>query len=78
MERRAIIRKPVFMSGAIHFAGSAINCLVRHMSIAGASLDVADTHDIPERFDLVFQAAGAHIPCHVVWRQDERIGVAFD
>ena len=78
MERRAIPRKPVLMSGAIQFAGSAINCLIRDMTISGAALDVADPRDIPERFNLVFKADETHIPCHVVWRQDERIGVAFD
>jgi hypothetical protein len=78
MERRAIPRKPVLMSGAIQFAGCAINCLVRDMSISGAALDVADPHDIPERFNLVFKADGTLIPCHVIWRQDERVGVAFD
>jgi hypothetical protein len=78
MERRAIPRKPVLMSGAIEFAGSAINCLIRDMTISGAALDVADPRDIPERFNLVFKADETHIPCHVVWRQDERIGVAFD
>jgi hypothetical protein len=78
MERRAIPRKPVLMSGAIQFAGGAVNCLVRDMTISGAALDVADPHDIPERFNLVFKTDGTHIPCHVVWRQEERIGVAFD
>ena len=78
MERRAIPRKPVFMSGAIQFAGGAVNCLVRDMTISGATIDVADPHDIPERFNLVLKADGTHIPCHVVWRQEERIGVAFD
>jgi hypothetical protein len=78
MERRAIPRKPVLMSGAIQFAGSAINCLVRDMTISGAALDVAEPLDIPERFNLVFKADGTHIPCRVVWRQEERIGVAFD
>jgi PilZ domain len=78
MERLAIPRKPVLMSGAIQFADGAINCLVRDMTISGAALDVADPHDIPERFNLVFKADGTHIPCHVVWRQEERIGVAFD
>ena len=78
MERRAIRRKPVLMSGAIQFAGGAINCLVRDMTISGAALDVANPHDIPERFNLVFKADGTHIPCHVVWRQEERISVAFD
>lgn len=77
MERRAVPRKPVLMSGAIQFAGGAVNCLVRDMSISGAALGVAGPHD-PERFNLVFKADGAHIPCHVVWRQGERVGVAFD
>ena len=66
------------MSGAIEFAGSTMNCLVRNISISGAALDVTDPLDIPERFDLVFKADGTHIPCHVVWRQGEQIGVAFD
>ena len=78
MERRAVPRKPVLMSGAIQFAGGAINCLVRDMSISGAALEVAEPYDIPERFNLVFKADGTHILCHVVWRQEERIGVAFD
>jgi PilZ domain len=66
------------MSGAIEFAGSTINCLVRNISISGAALDVSNPLDIPERFDLVFKADGTHIPCHVIWRQGEQIGVAFD
>jgi hypothetical protein len=42
------------MSGAIQFAGGAVNCLVRDMTISGAALDVAELLDIPERFILVF------------------------
>jgi hypothetical protein len=78
MEKRAIPRKPVLMSGAIEFAGSTTNCLIRDISISGAALDVANVRDIPECFDLVFRADGTRIPCRVIWRQEERIGVAFD
>jgi hypothetical protein len=78
MERRSIPRNPVLMSGAIEFAGSTINCLIRNISISGAALDVTNPLDIPERFNLVFKADGTHVPCHVIWRQEERIGVAFD
>ena len=78
MERRAISRNRVLMSAAIKFADSTVNCLVRDMTISGAALDVTNPHDIPERFNLVFKADGTQIPCHVVWRQEERIGVAFD
>jgi hypothetical protein len=78
MERRAVPRKAVLMSGAIEFAGSTINCLISNISISGAAIEVTNSHDIPERFNLVFKADDAHIPCHVIWRQEERIGVAFD
>jgi hypothetical protein len=78
MERRAVPRKIVLMSGAIEFAGSNINCLISNISISGAALEVTNAHDIPERFNLVFKADDAQIPCHVIWRQEERIGVAFD
>ena len=77
MERRSP-RKTVLVSGAIEFAGGTINCLIRDMSISGAALDVTNPNDIPERFDLVFRADGTRIPCHVIWRQKELIGVAFD
>jgi hypothetical protein len=77
MERRAIPRKPVLMSGAIQFAGGAINCLVRNMTISGAALDAADPTTFPSVLTLSLRADGTHIPCHVVWRQEERIGVAF-
>jgi len=78
MERRAGPRKAVLMSGAIEFAGNTINCLISNISISGAAIEVTGSHDIPERFNLVFKADDALIPCRVIWRQEERIGVAFD
>ena len=66
------------MSGAIKFAGGSVNCLVSNMTISGAALDVTNSDGIPERFELIFKADGTHILCHVIWRQEERIGVAFD
>jgi hypothetical protein len=78
MEKRAAPRKAVLMSGAIEFAGSTINCLISNISISGAAIEVTSPHDIPERFNLVFKVDDAHIPCHVIWREEDRIGVAFD
>jgi PilZ domain len=66
------------MSGAIEFAGSTINCLISNISISGAAIEVSSPHDIPERFNLVFKKDDTPIPCHVIWRKDEQIGVAFD
>jgi hypothetical protein len=66
------------MSGAVEFAGIVINCLINNISISGAAIEITSPHDIPERFNLVFRADDTHIPCRVIWREEERIGVAFD
>ena len=78
MERRSISRRYVMMSATIDLAGGKVNCLVRDMTISGAALEFSSPDNIPERFNLIFKADGTHIPCHVIWRQEERIGVAFD
>jgi hypothetical protein len=66
------------MFGAIEFADGTIGCLISNMSISGAALEITNSEDIPERFSLFFKTDRMRIPCRVVWRQDERIGVAFD
>jgi PilZ domain len=66
------------MSGAIEFAGGTINCLISNMSISGAAIEVTNAQEIPVRFSLFFKTDGTRIPCHVIWRQNERVGVAFD
>ena len=78
MERRSAPRKVVMMSGAIELEGSSIGCLISNMSITGAALEITNSAGIPERFSLFFKTDGTRIPCRVVWREDERIGVAFD
>ena len=78
MERRSAPRKVVMMSGAIELAGGTIGCLISNMSISGAALEITDSEHIPERFNLFFKADGSRIPCRVAWRDDERIGVAFE
>jgi PilZ domain len=78
MERRANPRKLVFLSGAIRFADSTIDCLICDISISGAALEFSSFLDIPDHFNLVFKADGTHIPCRVIKRDKERIGVTFD
>ena len=77
-EHRTVPRNYVLKAGTIKFGSDAINCMVRNLSISGAALDVTSTVGIPEHFTLVFPAEGLHMPCHVVWRKEKRIGVAFD
>jgi hypothetical protein len=76
VEKRAFPRHRLLKVGTIEFHGGAINCMVRNLSTAGAALDVASPVGIPEHFTLI--SDGSHLPCHVIWRKEKRIGVAFD
>lgn len=75
-EKRTSPRHRVLKAGAIEFNGGAIDCTVRNLSTAGAALDVTSPVGIPEHFTLI--ANGSHLPCHVIWRKEKRIGIAFD
>ncbi|MEK9284831.1 MULTISPECIES: PilZ domain-containing protein [unclassified Bradyrhizobium] len=77
-ERRDKTRHRVLKAGTIEFGGGAIDCTVRNLSAAGAALDVTSPVGIPAHFTLVVPADGTHVPCHVVWRKEKRIGVKFD
>jgi hypothetical protein len=78
-EHRAVPRHRVLKGGTITFNGSAvISCTVRNMSKAGAALDVGSPVGIPPAFTLVIDGDHVAKPCHIVWRKEKRIGVAFD
>ena len=77
-EYRIAARRRMLKAGTIEFGGGAIDCTIRNMSNAGAALDVASPVGIPAEFTLVLPADGSHMPCHVVWRTDTKLGVSFD
>jgi hypothetical protein len=77
-EKRTSQRHRVLKAGTIEFGGGGIDCMVRNISDAGAALDVSSPVGIPEHFTLVVTVDGLHKSCHVVWRKQKRIGVAFD
>ena len=71
-------RRRALKARSITLGGSAIDCIVRNVSEIGAALEVASPLYIPDRFTLVVQTNQLMRPCHVVWRRERRIGVAFD
>jgi hypothetical protein len=75
-EHRIATRHRVLKAGTIEFGGGAIDCTVRNLSATGAALDVTSPVGIPAQFILVTD--GTHLSCHVLWRKEKRIGVAFD
>jgi hypothetical protein len=50
--------------------------MVRNVSAAGAGLDFTNRASIPERFMLI--ANGSLLRCHLIWRRERRMGIAFD
>lgn len=78
-EHRIAPRHRVLKGGTIAFNGAAgISCTVRNVSNTGAALDVISPVGIPQSFSLVIDGNAASRPCHVVWRKEKRIGIAFD
>jgi hypothetical protein len=78
IERRAIARQRVFKAGTIEFDGAGVDCIIRNMSVAGAALDVATPLGIPHEVILNILTGQVRQPCHIVWRKEKRIGIAFD
>ncbi|HEX3163678.1 MAG TPA: PilZ domain-containing protein [Pseudolabrys sp.] len=77
-ENRKAQRRRVLKAGTISINRAAgIDCTVRNFSDAGACLDVASPFGIPDDFELVIGEDHSEHPCHVIWRSDKRIGVAF-
>ena len=54
-----------------------IDCLVRNLSIQGASLQVENLVGIPDTFDLAIDGEAVPHRCRVAWQAGNRIGVAF-
>ena len=77
-DKRNAPRRRTLKAGMIEFGGGAIDCTIRNFSNTGAALDVTSPIGIPDRFSLVLPADGLHMPCHIVWRREKRIGVIFD
>ena len=71
-------RRRVLKAASIEFGRSAIDCVVRNISNTGAALDVNSPLYFPDRFTLVVHRDSLRRPCHIVWRRQNRIGVAFD
>ena len=78
MKPRIAPRKRILKAGTISFGGGAIDCTIRNISETGAALDVVTPLFIPDRFTLLIPTANFKRPCHIVWRAERKMGVAFD
>jgi hypothetical protein len=77
-DHRTAPRRRVLKAGTIEFTGcgGSIPCTVRNLSQAGAALEINAEIPIPRNLTLTLDRVSRE--CHVVWRKESRIGIAFD
>ena len=78
VETRIAPRVRVMKAAKIEYGGDKYACTVRDLSATGAALDFPDLIRIPDEFTLILPEDGLKLLCHVVWRREYRVGVAFD
>ena len=78
VETRIAPRVRIMKAAKIEYGGDKYACTVRDISATGAALDFPDLIRIPDEFTLILPEEGLKLLCHVVWRREYRIGVAFD
>jgi len=76
-ENRRATRRRALKSATIEFDRGAYSCAVRNLSEAGAALDVPFALAIPREFKLIMETGQVSRHCRVIWRKDNRLGVAF-
>jgi PilZ domain len=77
-ENRRAVRRRVAMRGIIEFNLGAHSCAVRNLSEAGAALDLPYALGLPQEFMLIMEIDQRRRHCRVVWRKENRLGVAFE
>ena len=77
-DHRAAPRYRVLKAGTIAFGSTNLDCLIRNVSSGGAGVEIRSPLWFPDCFVLVMTSDGSARQCHVVWRNQRRIGVAFD
>jgi hypothetical protein len=78
-DRRDVKRTRVLRSAKIIVPrrSPVIHCTVQNITSGGACLKLANTYGVPLTFDLTFEHGRTRRSCRVVWRTDDKLGVAF-
>jgi PilZ domain len=78
IEKRAAQRHRIFKGAIITFEGLGVACTVRNVSSGGAAIDLDGRVLLPPSFTLSISCDHVVRKCRTVWRDDKRIGLAFE
>ena len=78
-DRRERVREKVFFGGVAEFneRGSTVDCVVRNFSETGACIEVDTPTRVPEEMQLTIARKGRSFLARMIWRQANRVGLAF-
>jgi hypothetical protein len=79
-DRRAVQRTRVLRCAKIIVPrrSPVIHCTVQNITSSGACLKLANTHGVPQTFELTFEHGRTRRACRVIWRTETKLGVAFE
>jgi len=77
-DRRANVRDRVLFGGRAEIdARPSVNCVVRNLSENGACVEVDRHARVPEEIHLTIARKGRSYLARVIWREANRLGLAF-
>ena len=78
-DRRQSVRDKVFYGAVaeINERGSTRDCVVRNISEGGACLELGDAARLPEAMPLSIARKGRSFLARLIWRQANKVGLAF-
>jgi hypothetical protein len=78
-DRRHSVRDKVLFGGVarINDTGSTMDCVVRNFSDDGACIEFDPSAKLPDEMDLTIARKGRSFLATLIWRQANRVGLAF-
>jgi hypothetical protein len=78
-DRRESVRDKVFMGGVaeINGRGTTMDCVVRNFSDNGACIEFDSAARVPDKMNLKITRKGRSFLASMIWRQANRVGLAF-
>jgi hypothetical protein len=79
LDRRQTPRDKVLYGGVaeINERGSTMDCVVRNISESGACVEFDQAAELPEEINLTIARKGRSFLARMIWRQANRVGLAF-
>ena len=79
LDRRQSPREKVLYGGVaqVNERGSTMDCVVRNISEGGACVEFDQAARLPEEMNLTIARKGRSFLARIIWRQANRVGLAF-